>query len=91
MDSLERNLENLQLDMGIESNKHVPLIYKNELEWAQLSGFLPTLLTIAVFFFLMKKSASMMGGVGKRGGLFGGVMQSTAKLVNPSEIDVRFK
>lgn len=78
--------------MGIESNKHVPLIYKNEFEPAQLSTFLPTILTLAVFIFLMRKTTSMMGGKGgKRGGLFGGVMQSTARLVNPSEIEVRFK
>jgi len=40
----------------------------------------------------------MMGGAGgarpggrRGGGLFGGVMESTAKLINPSEIKVQFK
>lgn len=67
-------------------------MYKNEFELASLSGFLPTLLIIGVTWFMFRKSASMMmGGKGKGGGLFGGVMQSTAKLINPSEIDVRFK
>jgi AFG3 family protein len=41
---------------------------------------------------MMRRSAQMMGGSrgGKGGGLFGGVMQSTAKLINPSEIGVKF-
>merc|ERR1712029_633630 len=41
---------------------------------------------------------SMMGGMGGKGGrggmgggMFGGMMQSTAKVVNPSEINVAFK
>lgn len=35
----------------------------------------------------------MMGGSGGRrgGGLFGGVMESTAKMVNPSDIGVKFQ
>lgn len=41
---------------------------------------------------MMRRSADMMGGGrGKKGGgLFGGVMQSTAKFINPSEIGVKF-
>ena len=39
----------------------------------------------------MRKSAAAFGRGGKRGGLFGGVMDSTAKLINPSEIGVQFK
>lgn len=79
------------MDLGIESNKHVPLIYKNELDLAIFGNFLPTIIFTGLFIYMMRKSASLMGGKGKRGGLFGGVMQSTAKLINPSEIDVRFK
>lgn len=93
VDSLERNLENIQLDLEIEPSKHIPVIYRNEFELASLSSFLPTLLIIGFLLFMMRKSASMMGmgGKGKRGGLFGTVMNSTAKLINPSDIDVRFK
>lgn len=41
----------------------------------------------------MRRSAEMMGGRPGRkgGGLFGGVMESTAKLINSSDIGVRFK
>jgi AFG3 family protein len=42
---------------------------------------------------MMRRSAEMMGGGRGRkgGGLFGGVMESTAKLINPTDIPVRFK
>lgn len=89
VDSLERNLENVQLDLNIDPNNHVNVIYRNQFEVENLAGFIPTLLIIGTFIYMMRKSASMMGGKG--GGLFGGVMQSTAKLINPSEIQVRFK
>ena len=42
---------------------------------------------------MMRRSAEMMGARGGRkgGGIFGGVMESTAKLINSNEIGVRFK
>lgn len=89
VDSLERNLENAQLDMGIEPANFVNVYYKNEFEPEQLSGVLPTLLLIGFTVYMFRKGASSLGGKG--GGGFFGVGQSTAKLVNPSEIDVRFK
>lgn len=63
------------------------------MEASNFSGFLPTLLFIGFLLFMMRRSAEMMtGGRGRRGGgLFGGVMDSTAKLVDPKDIDVRFK
>merc|ERR1740131_647711 len=45
----------------------------------------------------MRRAGSMMGGMGgggrggRGGGMFGGMMQSTAKTINPSEINVAFK
>merc|ERR1719237_637135 len=45
----------------------------------------------------MRRAGSMMGGMGgggkggRGGGMFGGMMQSTAKVINPSEINVAFK
>ena len=46
---------------------------------------------ICVFRFMARRSLSAMGAMGGRQGgrgkgLFGGVMSSTAKMVNPSEI-----
>ncbi|XP_022909281.1 mitochondrial inner membrane m-AAA protease component AFG3L2 [Onthophagus taurus] len=93
VDSFERNLENAQIDMNVEPPNFVPVIYKTELEAASLSGILPTLLIIGFLIYMMRRSAEMMGGrKGRRGGgLFGGVMESTAKLINSNEIGVRFR
>jgi AFG3 family protein len=94
VDSFERNLENAQIEMSIEPPNFVPVVYKSEIDSSTLTGFLPTLITIGFLIFIMRRSASMMGGGsrrGGRGGLFGGVMETTAKLINPSEIKVQFK
>uniref|UniRef100_A0A1L8D8U0 Putative atp-dependent metalloprotease ftsh n=1 Tax=Nyssomyia neivai TaxID=330878 RepID=A0A1L8D8U0_9DIPT len=93
VDSFERNLEHAQDDLGVEPVNYVPVIYRSEIEAASLTGLLPTLLIIGFLLFMMRRSAQMMGGPGGRkgGGLFGGVMQSTAKLINSNEIEVRFK
>lgn len=80
--------------MNIEPINFVPVIYRSEIEASSLSGLLPTLLIIGFLIFMMRRSAEMMGGgrAGRKGGgLFGGVMQSTAKLINSNEIGVRFK
>lgn len=69
MDSLERNLENVQLDLNIDPSNHVNVIYKNQFELESLSGLIPTILIIGTFIYMMRKSASLMGGKG--GGLFG--------------------
>jgi AFG3 family protein len=93
VDSFERNLENAQIEMNIEPPNFLPVIYKTEVEAASLSGILPTLLVIGFLIYMMRRSAEMMGGKkGRRGGgLFGGVMESTAKLINSNDIGVRFK
>uniref|UniRef100_A0A8D9AJZ0 AFG3-like protein 2 n=1 Tax=Cacopsylla melanoneura TaxID=428564 RepID=A0A8D9AJZ0_9HEMI len=93
VDSFERNLELAQDQMNIDPANYLPVIYKTELELSSLSGILPTLLIIGFLIFMMRRSAEMMGGRPGRkgGGLFGGVMESTAKLINSSDIGVRFK
>lgn len=93
VDSFERNLENAQIDMNFEPQNFLPVIYKTEVEAASFTGVLPTILVIGFLIYMMRRSAEMMGGRrGKRGGgLFGGVMESTAKIINPSEVGVKFK
>lgn len=93
VDSFERNLENSQIEMNIEPPNFLPVIYKTEIEAANLTGLLPTLLIIGFLIYMMRRSAEMMGGRKGRkgGGLFGGVMESTAKLINSSDIGVRFR
>lgn len=92
VDSFERNLENAQIEMNIDPPNFVPVIYKTEVEAASLSGMLPTLLIIGFLIYMMRRSADMMGRGGRKGGgLFGGVMESTAKLINPTDIGVKFQ
>ncbi|KAI5632489.1 peptidase family m41 domain-containing protein [Phthorimaea operculella] len=92
VDILEKNLEKAQIDMNLDAPNFLHVIYKTEAEAAALIGFLPTLLTIGFFIYMMRRSADMMGRGGRKGrGLFGGVMDTTAKLINPANIGVKFK
>lgn len=93
VDAFERNVEAAQMEAGTEPSNFIPVVYKNELEASTFTSFLPTLLIIGFLIFMMRRSAQMMGGSGGRrgGGLFGGVMESTAKMVNPSDIGVKFQ
>ncbi|KAF7988721.1 hypothetical protein HCN44_001294 [Aphidius gifuensis] len=91
-DTFERNLENAQIEMNIEPQNHLPVIYKSEIEGSTIVSYLPTLLILGLLIGGLRRSAAFMGGKGgKKGGLFGGVMDSTAKLINPNEIGVRFR
>lgn len=81
----------MQTDLGLEKKNHIPIVYRTEIELSHLSNVLPTVLLIGFTWFLMRRATGAMG-MGKKGkGLFGGVMSSTAKVINPSEINVRFK
>ncbi|XP_073976127.1 AFG3 like matrix AAA peptidase subunit 2 isoform X1 [Rhodnius prolixus] len=91
VDSFERNLENAQIDLNVEPPNYVPVVYKSEIEASNLTGFLPTILIIGFLIYMMRRSADVMGGRGKRGGGLFGVMESTAKLINSNEIGVKFK
>ncbi|XP_012252346.2 AFG3-like protein 2 [Athalia rosae] len=94
VDSFERNLENAQVELNVEPQNYVPVIYKTEVEVGSLMfSLIPSILITLFLIYIMRRTANMMGGKGGRkgGGLFGGVMESTAKLINSSEIGVRFK
>eukprot|EP00092_Neocalanus_flemingeri_P036230 GFUD01039447.1.p1 GENE.GFUD01039447.1~~GFUD01039447.1.p1 ORF type:complete len:793 (+),score=314.28 GFUD01039447.1:112-2490(+) len=95
VDTFERNLENAQTELGMEASRSVPVLYKSQMDAASVVSALPTLLIIGLLVWSMRRAGSMMGGMGKGGGggggMFGGMNQSTAKIVNPSEINVAFK
>ncbi|XP_077289429.1 AFG3 like matrix AAA peptidase subunit 2 [Arctopsyche grandis] len=91
VDSFERQLENVQIEMDVDPANFVPVIYRTELEGSNFSGILPSLLVIGFLIYMMRRSSEMMSGGGKGGGLFGGVMNSTAKLINSTDIGVKFK
>ncbi|XP_014470355.1 PREDICTED: AFG3-like protein 2 [Dinoponera quadriceps] len=91
-DTFERNLENAQVELNIGPENYIPVVYKNEVESVNLLSYLPQILMWGFLIFLIRRSAEAMTGKGgKRGGLFGQVMESTAKLINSKDIGVRFK
>ncbi|XP_011642238.1 AFG3-like protein 2 [Pogonomyrmex barbatus] len=91
-DTFERNLENAQLELNMGPENYIPVVYKNEIEVANILSYIPHIIMWGFFIFLIRRSAEVMSGKGgKRGGLFGQVMESTAKLINSKDIDVRFK
>lgn len=92
VDTFERNLENIQLEMNIEPSNNVPVVYKTQFEISSLLGFIPTLLIVGFMIWSMRKAGGMMaGGMGKKGGGLFGMGSSTAKVINPSEISVKFR
>jgi len=101
VDTFERNLELAQRELGLDSSRSVQVTYKSEMEMSSFMSMIPTLLMIGILIYSFRRVGTMMGGgmgggapgSGKRkgGGLFGGMMQSTAKVIDPAEINVAFK
>lgn len=92
VDTFERNLENIQLEMNIEPTNFVPVVYKSEIDGSNVIGMLPTLLMIGFLIWSVRRASNVMGSATgkKRGGIFG-MGESTAKLINPSDIGVQFR
>lgn len=90
VDSFERNLEVAQMELNVEPENYIPVIYKSELELGSFSGPLFTLLITGIMFYVLRRSMVGMMGGRKGKGIFG-VMESTAKLINSNDINVRFK
>ena len=95
VETFERNLENAQSDMGIEASRGVPVLYKTQMEMSSVLSALPTLLMVGFLVWSMRRASGMMGSMGGKGGrgggMFGGMTQSTAKVINPTDINVAFK
>ncbi|CAB4055929.1 AFG3 [Lepeophtheirus salmonis] len=84
VDTFERNLESVQLEVGVDHSNFIPIVYRSQRSMGNMPG---------------------MGGLGSSGsrsrptkgrgggpmGMFGGMNQSTAKLVDASEVGVAFK
>merc|ERR1712242_493681 len=99
VDTFERNLDSAQHDLGFDTARVVPVLYKSQMEMSSVMSALPTILLLGFLFFSMRRMGGMMSGMGGMGGksgrggggMFGGMMQSTAKVINPAEINVAFK
>uniref|UniRef100_A0A7E4VWQ8 AAA domain-containing protein n=1 Tax=Panagrellus redivivus TaxID=6233 RepID=A0A7E4VWQ8_PANRE len=99
VDSFERSLAASQHHLQIEPDQQVPVLYKSEFD---LKRELPTIISTAVpLFFAYYLWRTLKGGIGSMGkpggggglggGLFGGVGQSTARVINKEDIKVAFK
>merc|ERR1719322_128943 len=101
VDTFERNLENAQIELQFDAARYVPVLYKSQMEFSSVLSSLPTLLLVGFLFWSFRNASRMMGGAAGRGGkggrpggmggMFGGMVESTAKLVDPSDIEVAFK
>ena len=97
VETFDRNLENAEQELGLDPSRSVPVTYKTQMEMSSFFSFIPTLLLIGFLVWSMRRAGSMMGGMGgpgkggKGGGMFGGMMQSTAKIIDPAEINVAFR
>ncbi|KAG1701684.1 AFG3-like protein 2 [Nymphon striatum] len=87
VDAFEKNLENLQQEMGISPEKYIPVVYKYSSEF-DLMSLIPILL-IGGLLLSMRKGG--LSGIKRPGGGLFGVGQSTAKVVNPGDIGVKFR
>jgi len=99
VDTFERNLETAQMELQMDVSQYVPVMYKEEFDQSKLFSLLPTFLFMGVILYSFSRMGGGLGaGGGKRGGggglgggLFGNMKESTAKLVNASDINVAFK
>jgi len=91
VDTLERNLEAIQREIGREPHEMLPVIYKSEFDFNVYVSALPTIAVITFLVLSMGRLGQLPGvGGGRRGGIFG-MSSSPAKIVNPSDITVKFK
>lgn len=93
VDTLERNLQALQKDLGREPHEMVPVIYKTELDFPMYFSALPSVVLFSLMILAMSRMGGMMpgGAGGRKGGIFGSFSSSPAKIVNPADIGVKFK
>ncbi|KAG7455534.1 hypothetical protein MATL_G00257710 [Megalops atlanticus] len=90
VDTFERNLETAQMDMGIEGENRLPVVYSTESDGSFLLSMLPTVLIIGFLLFTLRRGPAGAGRPGRgMGGLFS-VGETTAKVLR-DEIDVKFK
>uniref|UniRef100_A0A8C1RY11 AFG3-like AAA ATPase 2 n=1 Tax=Cyprinus carpio TaxID=7962 RepID=A0A8C1RY11_CYPCA len=90
VDTFERNLETAQLEMGIEGENRLPVVYSAESDGSFLLNMLPTVLIIGFLLFMLRRGPAGTGRPGRgMGGLFS-VSETTAKVLR-DEIDIKFK
>jgi len=48
VDSFERNLENAQIELNVEPQNFIPVVYKSEIDSSHVKDVIPTLLVIGI-------------------------------------------
>lgn len=90
VDTFERNLETAQMELGIEGENRLPVVYSTESDGSFLLSMLPTVLIIGFLLFMLRRGPAGAGRPGRgMGGLFS-VSETTAKVLR-DEIDIKFK
>ncbi|RXM29259.1 AFG3-like protein 2 [Acipenser ruthenus] len=90
VDTFERNLETAQLELGIEGENKLPVVYATESDGSFLLSMLPTVLIIGFLLYTLRRGPTGGGRSGRgMGGLFS-VGETTAKVLR-DEIDIKFK
>ncbi|MGH0167357.1 UNVERIFIED_CONTAM: hypothetical protein FKN15_078028 [Acipenser sinensis] len=90
VDTFERNLETAQLELGIEGENKLPVVYATESDGSFLLSMLPTVLIIGFLLYTLRRGPTGGGRSGQgMGGLFS-VGETTAKVLR-DEIDIKFK
>ncbi|XP_041103797.1 AFG3-like protein 2 [Polyodon spathula] len=90
VDTFERNLETAQLELGIERENKLPVVYATESDGSFLFSMLPTVLIIGFLLYTLRRGPTGGGRSGRgMGGLFS-VGETTAKVLR-DQIDIKFK
>ncbi|XP_078066835.1 mitochondrial inner membrane m-AAA protease component AFG3L2-like [Mustelus asterias] len=89
VDTFERNLENVQQEIGIEPANRAAVVYNTESDGSFMLSMFPTLLLIGFLVYTLRRGSMAAGRGGRSGGLFS-VGETTAKILK-DEIDIKFK
>ncbi|XP_048461603.1 AFG3-like protein 2 isoform X2 [Rhincodon typus] len=89
VDTFERNLENVQQEIGIEPANRAAVVYNTESDGSFMLSIFPTLLLIGFLLYTLRRGSMAAGRGGRSGGLFS-VGETTAKMLK-DDIDVKFK
>ncbi|CEF68297.1 AFG3-like protein 2 [Strongyloides ratti] len=93
VDSFERSLFTAQDHLNISSDRHVPVLYKREMDWKKEGpNLISLILPLAIAFWIFRGIRGKGKGKGGfPGSLFGNVEASKARLINKEDIKVSFK
>lgn len=91
VDSLERNLEHAQHQLGIQPRDYIPVQYVSEMNMtSELLKFLPTIVLVGFLLMSMRGMGGGAGGGGGMGNIFK-VGKSPAKKITKEDIKITFK